>query len=138
MKDSLAVGLAAARRFEIDRARTIDFMGEELRVYATPMMLRDIEVACMELIGAHLDDGEETVGARVELDHLGAALLGSSVDVHAEIVEIDRRRVVLDVEVRDPVEIVGKARHTRFVIDRPRQSERLAAKRARLAEAGGG
>lgn len=138
MKDGLAVGLAATRRFEIDRARTIDFMGEDLRVYATPMMLRDIEVACMELIGEHLDDGEETVGARVELDHLGAALLGSRVDVLAEIVEIDRRRVVLDVEVRDPVELVGKARHTRFVIDRPRQGERLAAKRARLAEAGGG
>ncbi len=137
MKESLKPGLETSRRVEIDPPRTIDFMGDALRVYATPMMLRDIEAACLDLIGAHLDDGEETVGARVELDHVGAALLGTHVDIRARIVEIDRRRVVLDVAVRDAVEEIGRAQHTRFVIDRRRQGERLAAKRARLAEAGG-
>lgn len=133
MKDTLKPGLATTRRFDIDRDSTIGFMGEALRVYGTPAMLRDIEIACLEMIKQHLDEGEETVGARVELDHLGATLLGSWVEVKAEIVEIDRRRIVLEVEVNDPIDLVGKARHTRFVIERDRQAERLEAKRAKLA-----
>ena len=43
MKDSLQSGLEATRQFEIDTGRTISFMGEDLRVYATPYMVRDIE-----------------------------------------------------------------------------------------------
>ncbi len=137
MKDTLKPGLGATRRFEIDEEKTIGFMGENLRVYATPMMLRDIEIACLEMIKEHLDEGQETVGAAVELDHLGASLAGSWVDIKAEISEVDRRRIVLLVEVNDPCDLVGRARHTRFVIDRDKQAERLRAKRARLAEAGG-
>ena len=61
MKDTLAVGLTTTRRVAIDKQRTIDFMGDELRVYATPWMARDIEVTCRDLILENLDDGEDTV-----------------------------------------------------------------------------
>ena len=133
MKDSLKPGLAVARRFEILRESTIDVLGEDRRVYATPAMVRDIEIACLEMIAGHLDDGEATVGMRVAVDHLGASLEGSWVEIGATIAEIDGRRIVLDVEVRDPVEVVGKGRHVRFVVDLARQAGRVDAKRAQLA-----
>ena len=137
MKDTLAVGLTTTRRNTIDKERTIDFMGEELRVYATPMMARDIEIACLELVLEHLDDGENTVGARIEVDHLGASLLDSWVDITATVVDIDGRRVTLESEVSDPLDMVGKARHVRFVIDVERQKQRLVAKAAKLKEIAG-
>ena len=56
MKPSLAPGLAATSTMRIDRDRTIDFMGEQARVYATPMLVRDIEIACRELLLAHRVD----------------------------------------------------------------------------------
>ncbi len=136
MKDTLAEGLTTTRRFEIDEGRTIDFMGEKLRVYATPSMSRDIEVTCRDLIFDHLDDGEDTVGARIEVDHLGASLLNSWVDVTVTVVEIDRRRVTLEARVADPLDTVGKARHVRFVIDVERQRRRLEEKAAKLRESG--
>ena len=43
MKDSLQVGIEGQRAFEIGEERTIAFMGDELRVYGTPYMVRDIE-----------------------------------------------------------------------------------------------
>ena len=43
-------------------------MGEQARVYATPMLVRDIEIACRELLLQHLDAGEDSVGTRVELE----------------------------------------------------------------------
>ena len=137
MKDSLQPGLETTRRITVDADRTIGFMGEALRVYATPSMVLDIERTCKDLLQEHLDEGENSVGARVEIDHLGATLLGMWVDVHTSIVELDRRRVLFDVAVTDQLgDKVGACRHTRFVVDLAKQKERLDAKRARLAEAG--
>lgn len=137
MKDSLQPGLETVRRITVDTDRTIGFMGEDLRVYATPSMVQDIERTCKDLLQEHLDDGENSVGARVEIDHLGATLNGMWVEVRSRVVEIDRRRVLFDVEVTDQLgDRVGACRHTRFVVDLAKQKERLDAKRARLRDAG--
>ena len=136
MKDSLIVGITAQRRFEIDEARTIDFMGDEMRIYATPALLRDIEVHCRDFLLEHLDEGEDTVGVRVELDHLAATLLHMWVDITAKVVEIDGRRITLEVEVTDPLEVAASAKHVRFVVDVERQGQRLQAKAAKIAENG--
>ena len=132
MKETLKAGLEGRRSWDVDAERTISFMGDDLRVYATPQMVRDIEETSRLLVGAHLDDGEETVGAHVSVDHLGATLLGMTVEVAAAVTEVDGRRVTLEVTVHDGLDLVGKARHVRFVIDRERQRERLEKKRARL------
>ncbi|MEE2969463.1 MAG: hotdog domain-containing protein [Pseudomonadota bacterium] len=98
-------------------------------------MTRDIEETCRLLTLEHLDEGEDSVGARVEVDHLGATLLGSWVDVTAKVVETDGRRITFEAEVHDPLDQVGKARHVRFVIDKNRQKERLQAKALKLKDA---
>ena len=134
MKDSLTAGLERTQKFEIDTGRTIEFMGDELRVYGTPYMVRDIEQTSRLLVQDHLDEGEETVGAHVSVDHLGASLLGITVTVTARITAVDGRRVTLEAEVHDGMDIVGKAKHVRFVIDRDRQKIRLEKKRAAMED----
>ena len=62
MSDELSVGASKTRSFIIDRDRTIDFMGEDARVYATPSMIRDIEHACRDLIFENVPKGEDSVG----------------------------------------------------------------------------
>tara|TARA_R110000868_G_scaffold4155_27_gene25504 strand:- start:4042 stop:4443 length:402 start_codon:yes stop_codon:yes gene_type:complete len=132
MKDSLKPGLEGTRQFEIDTGRTISFMGDDLRVYGTPYMVRDIEETSRLLVQDHLDDGEETVGAHVSVDHLGASLMGMTATVTAKITEVDGQRVTLEAEVHDGMDLVGRAKHVRFVIDRDRQAARLEKKRAAM------
>jgi predicted thioesterase len=136
VKASLRPGLKSTARYEVDESRVTQFMGEGLGTYATPMMLRDIERTCRLLAAEHLDDGEDTVGAHVTLDHLGPTLKGMWVDVSAAMTEIDGRRLTFEVSVKDAIQDVGRARHVRFVVDKSRQKERLAAKAAKLAAAG--
>jgi fluoroacetyl-CoA thioesterase len=62
MKPSLQPGLSTVRRFTVDRDRTISFMGEDARVYATPRLILDIEFTCRDLIVQHADPGEDSVG----------------------------------------------------------------------------
>lgn len=136
MKPTLAAGLTTTRRHIVDKAKTISFMGETLRVYATPSMLLDIEITCRDLVLDHLDDGQDTVGARVELDHLGATLEGMWVDVTATVTEVDGRRVTFEAEAKDALDVVGKAKHVRFIVDKDRQKTRLEAKAAKVKELG--
>ena len=133
MKDSLQAGIEGQREFEIDDERTIAFMGDELRVYGTPYMVRDIEETSRLVVQEHLDDGEETVGAHVSVDHLGASLIGMTATVSVRITGVDGQRVMLEAEVHDGIDLVGKAKHVRFVIDRARQAARLEKKRAQIS-----
>jgi predicted thioesterase len=128
MKASLAAGLSATSKLTVDRDRTIDFMGEKARVYATPMLVRDIELACRDLLLRHLDPGEDSVGTRVELDHLAATLLGMPVELKLTVAEVKGRAVTLDVEGRDSVDLICRGRHHRFVVDVKTTEARLAAK----------
>jgi len=128
MKSTLQAGLASQATIQVDRERTIDFMGEKARVYATPMLVRDIEMTCRKLLLGHLDPGEDSVGTRVELDHLAATLLGMKVELKVSIAEVKGRAVSFDVTGRDDVEPICRGRHQRFVVDLKTTEARLAAK----------
>lgn len=133
MKSSLIPGVGTTRRFMIDRDRTIGFMGEDARVYSTPSLVLDIETACRDLLLEHLDPGEDSVGTRVEVDHLAPTLLGMAVDITVTIAEVKGRLVTLDVSGRDSVEEIARGRHVRFIAAVAKTKERLAAKRAKAA-----
>jgi fluoroacetyl-CoA thioesterase len=128
MKASLAAGVASTVRHTVDRERTIGFMGENARVYATPMLVRDIEMASRELLLSHLDPGEDSVGTRIELDHLAATLEGMSVELTVTVTGVNGRAVTLEVSGRDDVDLICKGKHGRFVVDVKKTEERLAAK----------
>ena len=133
MKNTLRTGLAASREFPVDAARTIDFMGEDARVYATPMLVRDIEVTCRELLLEHLERGEDSVGTRVEIDHLAATLLGMKVTISATLAELKGRAAVFDVTAADGVDLICRGRHTRFIANVEQVKQRLQQKRAKAS-----
>ena len=131
MKPSLKAGLAHSKSVQVDESRCIGFMGKEGAVYATPRMVSDVEYTCRDWLLEHLDTGEDSVGAHVSIDHLAATPLGLEVTVEAKVVEIDRRKVVFEFSVTDPVEQCGRGKHVRFVVETAKSRERLAAKRAK-------
>jgi predicted thioesterase len=131
MKDTLKPGSTATVSFKVDRERTIDFMGERARVYATPMLVRDIEMACRDLLCLHLDPGEDSVGTRVEVDHTAATLAGMTVELKVTVVEVQGRSVGFEVEGRDGIDAICRGKHQRFVVDVKKTEERLAAKAAK-------
>jgi predicted thioesterase len=131
MKASLKKDLAFSRTVVVDESRVIGFMGKEGAVYATPRMVSDVEYTCRDFLLEHLDAGEDSVGAHVSIDHLAPTPMGLEVTVEAKVAELDRRKVVFEFSVRDPVEEVGRGRHVRFVVETAKTRERLAAKRAK-------
>ena len=131
MTEPLQPGLTATVRHDIDRDRTISFMGDDCRVYATPKLLYDVEMACRDLLLAHIEAGKDSVGTRVELDHLGATLLGMWVEITVTLTAVNGNAVTFDFTARDAVEEVARGRHNRFVVGVEKTAQRLMAKRAK-------
>ena len=130
MKPTLKAGLAAKRAFHVGRDSTVGFMGDDARVYATPMLVRDIEITCRDLLLAHLDAGEDSVGTRVEIDHLAPTLEGGDVTIEAKLAELNGRAAVFEISALENNEPIGRGRHARFVVDVEKTRARLQKKRA--------
>jgi fluoroacetyl-CoA thioesterase len=131
MSDTLKPGLSATRRVDIDRDKTISFMGDDCRVYSTPNLLYDIEMACRDLLLQNIEAGKDSVGTRVELDHVGATLMGMWVDDHGDPDRGQRPAVTFEFTARDAVEEVARGKHNRFIVGIEKTAQRLQAKRAK-------
>jgi len=136
MKPSLQPGVSAVRRLTVDKERTISFMGDEGRVYATPSFIRDVEHLCRDLILEHADPGEDSVGIEVIIRHTAATLLGMEVEITVTVKAVEGRKVTCEASARDEIEPIGGGSHTRFVVDVAKTHERLKAKAAKRAAAG--
>jgi predicted thioesterase len=130
MKSSLVAGLTFGRRIAVDEPRCIAFMGDDCRVYATPRIISDVEYTCRNWLLGHLDPGEDSVGTRVNIEHVGPALLGAEVTIDVRVGAVDGRRVTFEALVKDGPDEVLKGTHERFVVAVDKVRERLLKRRA--------
>ena len=91
-------------------------------------MIGQMEQTAHAAVLPFLEPGQTTVGTLVNIKHLAATPVGMTVRFHAELIEIDRRRLVFKVEAWDEVEKVGEGMHERFIIDAARFIGRLEEK----------
>jgi predicted thioesterase len=97
-------------------------------VYATPMMILEMELASGDAIRSHLKDGWVTVGTEVDIRHLGASLVGSLVRVTAKVIAVERRVIRFEVEAYEGERKIGDGRHARGLVNVETFTKRLTAK----------
>lgn len=116
--EKLEVGIAGQAKIKVDESNTATAYGSGgVEVFATPAMVALMEKAALSSVEPYLADGQSTVGSSVAVNHVAATPLGMEVTATATLVEIDRRRLVFEVEARDEKEVIGSGRHERFIID---------------------
>lgn len=94
-------------------------------VFATPMMIGLMEGAAMNAVKSNLPEGHSTVGISVNIKHLSATAVGKKVWAEAELVEIDRKRLVFKVDAYDEDKKIGEGTHERFIIDEQKFMDNL-------------
>lgn len=137
MKPGLSVGCAAELQVTVSASQVIH-LGSETSdgtvVFATPSMINLMEYAAREVLRHFLDPGEESVGAIVQVEHLAATPIGATVRGVARITAINRKLIEFEIEAYDSVELIGRGKHTRAIINTDRFSSRLKEKASHLAE----
>jgi fluoroacetyl-CoA thioesterase len=118
MTESLAVGRSLELEKVVTPELTADRFGNPgVQVFATPALVAFLEETAIRCVAPTLEDGQATVGTRVELKHLAATPAGMKVFSRVELVEIDRKRLVFRFEARDEREQIATGTHDRFIIN---------------------
>lgn len=111
----LQTGLKAEKKVKVSIGNTANSMGSGLLdVFATPSMIALMEGAAVQALQPY---GVSSVGISINVKHLAATPLDMEVYAVAELIEIDRKRLVFKVEAFDEVEKIGSGLHERFIID---------------------
>lgn len=127
--NEITPGLKGERRLLVTPDIAIDFLGlESARVLSTPAMIMYMEITSRDTVKSVLDAGHDTVGTLVNIRHLAAAPLGSSVRFTSTVERVEGNRVTFHVEAWDDVEKIGEGSHERAIVNIAKFAARLASK----------
>ena len=118
MEYNILKGLRHSETLVVEHKDTAAVYGSgALEVFATPAMIALMEKTCLESVADKVGEGNTTVGIAVNIKHLKASPVGSTIHCEAEIVDVDRRRLVFSVKCFEGEILVGEGIHERFVVD---------------------
>jgi fluoroacetyl-CoA thioesterase len=127
-REFIKVGMSAERTMVVPAERTVGhFVPGMPMVYATPMMILEMEMASSDAIRGHLQPGWVTVGTEVNVRHLAAALVGATVRTTAKVIAVERRVIRFEVAAFEGERKLGEGQHARALIDVEKFNKRLAA-----------
>lgn len=114
----LKTGLTLSHTYTAREEMLADRYGNPgVPVLATPHLVHLAEAECVRCVQPYLDPGESTVGIRLDVRHLAATPAGMRFTMRATLTEIDRRRLIFDIEARDDVDLIFAGTHERFIIE---------------------
>ena len=114
----LEIGLTSSNDYVATPERLADRYGNPgVPVLATPHLVHLAEAECVRCVQPYLREGESTVGIRLDVRHVAATPAGMRFTMRAKLAEIDRRRLIFDVEARDEDGVCFAGIHERFVIE---------------------
>ena len=95
---SISVGAVGTASTVVTPENTAAAVGSgALPVFATPYMIALMENAACNAIADGLEEGQSSVGTKLDVSHDAATPVGMHVTAKAELVEVDRRRLVFRV-----------------------------------------
>lgn len=97
-------------------------------VFDSPFMLMLMEHAAFNALLPYLDPGEQSVGVGFEFEHLAATPAGVTVSAWGEVLSVEGPRVTFRIEASDPVEVIGRGTHVRYVVEMERFLKKLKRK----------
>ena len=113
----ITVGLSASRSLIVDGAVIYSPSGkDEHRVLSSPAMIMQMELACVDAVQDHLNEGESSVGFHVDVKHLAPAPAGEKVTTTATLVDIDGRKLRFQVDTRFGDTLIGSGIHRRAIV----------------------
>jgi fluoroacetyl-CoA thioesterase len=127
-REFIKIGMSAERTLVVPPERTVGhFLPDMPMVYATPMMILEMEMASGDAIRKLLQPGWITVGTEVDIRHLAATPVGALVRTTAKVIAVERRVIRFEVEAFDDKRRIGEGRHARGLINLEAFTKRLGA-----------
>jgi predicted thioesterase len=126
---NIPIGTKGESSLVVTPENAISFLGvDSARVLGTPFLIWHLEMTARNSVKPYLDEGFDTVGARVDVRHLAATPLGMRVTSHSELTKIEDRRMLFRVEAFDEKDKISEGTHERAIIQVAKFAARVQAK----------
>ncbi len=126
MKSGLQPGAIGELIWNVDSSMVITLGGDpRATVFSTPNMIMLMERSAREALRPYLDEGEESVGTDVQIQHVSGAGIGAVVRGEARVTGIDGKRIHFDVSAWCGERQLGFGKHTRAMVKLERLIENL-------------
>jgi predicted thioesterase len=127
-RNVIKIGMSAERILVVPPERTVGHILKGMpMVFATPMMILEMELASGDAINKVLEPGWITVGTEVDIRHLAASPVGATIRTTAKVIAVERRVIRFEVEAFDDKRRIGEGRHARGLVNFESFNRRLAA-----------
>src|ERR1700674_3320327 len=127
-RDIIKIGMSAERMLVVPPERTVGhFVPHMPMVYATPMMILEMEMASGDAIRDRLQAGWVTLGTEVDIRHLAATPVGAQVRTTARVIAVERRVIRFEVEAFNDKRRIGEGRHARGLVNIEAFAKRFGA-----------
>jgi predicted thioesterase len=121
----IVIGKSATVSVKVNESNTALAVGSgSLSVFATPMMIALMEQAACTVLADALSEVETSVGTMINVQHLAASSIGSTVTAMATITAVFGRKIIFQVTASDNKGEVGIGTHERVIVDSERFMER--------------
>lgn len=101
-----------------------------LPVFATPAMVALMEqAACVCLADCFEDQGDNSVGTAINVEHIAASPIGAAITASATITAVFGRRIEFTVTANDGIGEIGKGKHTRVIVNGERFVMKASARK---------
>ena len=136
MKNTLKPGIKFEHKYMVPISKTVPALYPESEefvampeVFATGFLVGFLEWACIKAINPYLDwPAEQTVGTHINVSHEAATPPGREVTAVVELIAVEGRKLVFEVEAHDGLDLISKGRHERFVINKEKFEAKLLSK----------
>ena len=86
-------------------------------VFSTPAMVALMERTSVALVKPYLEEGENSVGAKICVSHIASTPIGMKVRGRSTVQAISGRRITFAVEAYNEKEKIGEGTHERVIIN---------------------
>jgi len=129
MQNAPKTGTTHTKTVTVRDRHAVDFAVPALPpVLSTPSLILFLERAALELMTPYLEEGELTVGVKVDVQHIAPTPIGATVTCTARVVQSDGPAVTFQVEARDEYEVIAKGLHQRRVVNAAGLGDRVRKK----------
>jgi fluoroacetyl-CoA thioesterase len=127
-RDVINVGMSAERSLVVPPEQTVGHLLAGMpMVFATPMMILQMELTSGDAIRQHLQPGWVTVGTEVNIRHLAATPVGATVRTTAKVIAVERRIIRFEVASFDGERKIGDGFHARGLVNMEAFNKRFGA-----------
>jgi len=136
MKDTLKAGIKYEHKFIVPLSKTVPALYPESEefvampeVFATGFLVGFLEWTCIMAVKPYLDwPVQQSVGTYINVSHEAATPPGLEVRAMVELIAVEGKKLIFEVEAHDGVDLISRGKHERYIINKEKFDARVASK----------